>query len=1292
MPSYRKLFRREGLPASPTDTGDPPPPPSTSSHKRKEPPPARSPSPPRKRPRADSPDESSPGPDDTARFPGPSTSKRLRADSSNSSYTDSDDTSPHPSPFSRIAKRKTPPPTLLAPPSKRPRTDFEHRPDDLNGVQSTLAIETNEKPPPASAGVSLRLFKRLVEFALPSSVHNDTVGNPNHFGPVTSLRTPHLDRNQRREATARRSRKIALTMDTQFATDMVQGHGDHAGNDVSNTVDANSLVASGRGGNNAHAILDHHPHSLPPARRSFDHSPNISDGVAAHAPLDWGGHPGGPSNPDADADEPTVVSRADRSSSISSIVQPKQSSPGDMGLPSSNGESDYDGSFSHRPVPDLIELGQSPANSEEIEGDEPIGCESERTPPPHASEYHGSCPGDSSRLDDDVNDGSFEAGGSMTDETVPNLLLDSSANGTVLPSGVDCDYNGTSGGHASADAVANDWSIANSEGSDTGVSYPRSPPVHSSTSSPDSAVADAKLDMGDGVHHGDDVVNSAILDQVHEHPLWPPGGPASSSPPYATRSSLNGSHLPDAGPHPRRTSGVKTHGVLPLAGKVGKKTSSSRGRLKIQLLGKVSPGKSAPGFHVLNDPANHSTRSPLAGTNHHIGTALNHNVTLENTTTSEGSEVLPSSGEADPRGTQAMPPLPESTEIPDDDVTMDGSCATAPKAQTTSQNDASPIAQSQMPSWIWVTECIMHPLWPPGGPASSSPPYATRSSLNGSHLPDAGPHPRRTSGVKTHGVLPLAGKVGKKTSSSRGRLKIQLLGKVSPGKSAPGFHVLNDPANHSTRSPLAGTNHHIGTALNHNVTLENTTTSEGSEVLPSSGEADPRGTQAMPPQPESTEIPDDDVTMDGSCATAPKAQTTSQNDASPSTHLRPKIRKQHKYVEISDEDVETAENRATASETQAGVHGTGPSPGQRNGENFTLNTPATRGDIATMMHYVDLRISGERQGRSQDDPPAMRNKQRRKLEPKTKSTDQITLQRDVRRHALKMMGRDNNHSAIRNLASESDLLREAAGKSSGPTAADFRIDLKGSRTSSWNRRAAMVFRKEFVKAGYAYPSCEAVEEAFLTHLKALKLQSKKIAQKLTGEISVDDADEVKERACQQRRHQTAHKRWEITRGHPDLQPFEPLLNSLPVGVHSEDEADHSNGQARYVIHDLPWRSPLVSEFFRVLDCLHLSTRFNANGDAEPGAMPRTRIPSGRKARNSKVPKGLPRNFYSEDFLQSLDEFEYRQYKIQPEVDLTHTEAMKRVAKRYMNASKKTPPLPRDVPLHSGAGPSTRGKA
>lgn len=134
---------------------------------------------------------------------------------------------------------------------------------------------------------------------------------------------------------------------------------------------------------------------------------------------------------------------------------------------------------------------------------------------------------------------------------------------------------------------------------------------------------------------------------------------------------------------------------------------------------------------------------------------------------------------------------------------------------------------------------------------------------------------------------------------------------------------------------------------------------------------------------------------------------------------------------------------------------------------------------------------------------------------------------------------------------------------------------------------------------------------------------------------------------------------EVARGHSELVRFVPMLNRLPVNVHSEDEADHSHGKAIYVIKDLPWRSPLVIEFFRVLDALHRSTRFNANGEAEPGAMPRTRVPSGRKDETAVVPKGLPRNFYSETFLQTLEDFEIEEYNMQPEVDLTHTVGMKR---------------------------------
>jgi hypothetical protein len=103
---------------------------------------------------------------------------------------------------------------------------------------------------------------------------------------------------------------------------------------------------------------------------------------------------------------------------------------------------------------------------------------------------------------------------------------------------------------------------------------------------------------------------------------------------------------------------------------------------------------------------------------------------------------------------------------------------------------------------------------------------------------------------------------------------------------------------------------------------------------------------------------------------------------------------------------------------------------------------------------------------------------------------------------------------------------------------------------------------------------------------------------------------------------------------------------------SADEAEHDDGQFRYVIVNPPWRSTLITPFLRLFDKIHLSTRFTSLGRPKRGAFPHRRIPSKRIDHSSKPVPGLPRNFYDKTWLASLDESEIANMDIQPDCDVT----------------------------------------
>ena len=111
------------------------------------------------------------------------------------------------------------------------------------------------------------------------------------------------------------------------------------------------------------------------------------------------------------------------------------------------------------------------------------------------------------------------------------------------------------------------------------------------------------------------------------------------------------------------------------------------------------------------------------------------------------------------------------------------------------------------------------------------------------------------------------------------------------------------------------------------------------------------------------------------------------------------------------------------------------------------------------------------------------------------------------------------------------------------------------------------------------------------------------------------------------------------------------MEKMPIDAMSGDETDHRQGNLNYVVRIPAWRNPEVEDFFKVLDSLHLSTRFQSNGRAKRGKFPHPRIRSGRPPITGTFVPGLPANFYDDNWLRSLTKFERSQLKIQPRIDL-----------------------------------------
>jgi len=94
-----------------------------------------------------------------------------------------------------------------------------------------------------------------------------------------------------------------------------------------------------------------------------------------------------------------------------------------------------------------------------------------------------------------------------------------------------------------------------------------------------------------------------------------------------------------------------------------------------------------------------------------------------------------------------------------------------------------------------------------------------------------------------------------------------------------------------------------------------------------------------------------------------------------------------------------------------------------------------------------------------------------------------------------------------------------------------------------------------------------------------------------------------------------------------------FLQCLPLEATSADEACASGGKNRYAILNIPWRNSALRYLFRVLDRLHLSTRFNDAGQPNRGAFPHVRVPSDRVDTASPI-AALPSNVYNQEYLRN----------------------------------------------------------
>ncbi|KAL0945965.1 hypothetical protein HGRIS_012243 [Hohenbuehelia grisea] len=310
-----------------------------------------------------------------------------------------------------------------------------------------------------------------------------------------------------------------------------------------------------------------------------------------------------------------------------------------------------------------------------------------------------------------------------------------------------------------------------------------------------------------------------------------------------------------------------------------------------------------------------------------------------------------------------------------------------------------------------------------------------------------------------------------------------------------------------------------------------------------------------------------------------------------------------------------------------------------------LKTYATKADIEHLQRNMDAQFACLRRSQRIKDSSsthstssisdnsadnsadeAKRGRRSKTRGPRHRTPAQNKTAEEVRRFTLEMLGCDRDEP-LPPPPSEDEIHDFVIRKCDGPDTT-FKIDYSKGR-SPWNKRAAKVFVRSFIThGGFVTRSLDAIEKAFITHIKALN-----------------------------RRYQLFRHRKIAVNSHPDLLKFSSVVGDLgPNGMSSDEHDDDEEGQRIYAIRQHKWRNPAIIPWIRQLDLAYIGTRHGPLGSLR-GNWPRIRKPSiGVDKDHSSPVVGLPLNFYDPVWLNKLHPGEVEDLDIQPSMNLEHTPA------------------------------------
>ncbi|KAF8058574.1 hypothetical protein FPV67DRAFT_1428039 [Lyophyllum atratum] len=256
------------------------------------------------------------------------------------------------------------------------------------------------------------------------------------------------------------------------------------------------------------------------------------------------------------------------------------------------------------------------------------------------------------------------------------------------------------------------------------------------------------------------------------------------------------------------------------------------------------------------------------------------------------------------------------------------------------------------------------------------------------------------------------------------------------------------------------------------------------------------------------------------------------------------------------------------------------------------------------------------------------------------------------------MKRQRKDSPITSVSLElADRYKRTKHDADGPSLEDFGIDFGGKNLASdWNRRATELFAEKFIACDeYQCRDINLIEATFRTHLIQLKERYRASLKEPTHEEwnCVREKKRVARRYGLFRRRKSAFHAYKNV---PSMKHFERVWSALKMKAMSGDESvfdGDASDSRRYITTKLRWRDSSVDEWLKVFDKLHLSTRFNLANEPGPGQFPHRRVVSTELARRGDDPvKGLPRNFYDEEWLRGLNKSTRDKLNIQDAVDLS----------------------------------------